>query len=833
MGIAVASSVEVAAENWIAGSGNWSTSGNWNPATVPTSGDTVTITPGDGAARTITYDYAGPDISLGALSIDLTGAGVNRTTFSMAGHNLTTIGFLLGSTGRATWDQSGGLVMTDNPSLDSVLGQFATGNAIYNLSGTGALVIARDLYVGSLGTGVFNHSGGVVNVAATLRLGTGAGSSGTYTLSNNASFAIANAIIGGSGTGTMTVGTGAMAFIGTDLSINSASSVNINGGTLRFNTVSGTGSFLRINFNSGTLQLAGTRSIGTDPTIGGLFGFSNPIIAGPRKLAIEGNARINTELLLAGGKLTSNSVLEVGFNSPGIVDVFGGGVVERVSAVVGGPGSSNGAVIVSDAGSMWKTSAEAIVGGFNQGVVNINPGGTVFVGTTLNVGSLGEGIINLVGGTLRFNSYIQGSNGTFNYGSGTIQVAGDRTLGTDPTIAQFFGSSLVVPTGKGLTVEGTATIPASLPLSLSGGTLSAGTLVLLPASRLFTTQASQQVGPVVALAGSMIDATGGNLALGDATKVNGFYGNGTLQVGQRTVTLNDANDAVFDSAALVTLGDASNAGSLSAANGLTLDFGGNITGFGAASTPNLLAKPLINNGHITGTSAAQRITLPGYVKGVGTFDNVNFTGTFSPGLSPTILSVGNVALSATSTIVLEIGGATAGGGYDQIQSSGALAFDGTLQVSLIGGFTPVAGQSFNLFDWASLSGTFDVLQLPALAGLAWDTSELYTDGVLSVVAPGVDGDYNDDGAVNAADYVLWRKLNGTSAVMPNDPNPLPIDGDQYLTWRGNFGQASSGSGSVTNGPVPEPAILVLIAMAVAGHFVGRRTSYQMRKLVGV
>jgi hypothetical protein len=108
--------------------------------------------------------------------------------------------------------------------------------------------------------------------------------------------------------------------------------------------------------------------------------------------------------------------------------------------------------------------------------------------------------------------------------------------------------------------------------------------------------------------------------------------------------------------------------------------------------------------------------------------------------------------------------------------------------------------------------------LPALGGLAWDTSQLYSSGVLSVVAPGVSGDYNDDGVVNAADYVMWRKLNGTSTAMPNDPNPLPIDGDQYVTWRGNVG-ANGGGGSVVVGTdlassaIPEPNNLALLLLA--------------------
>jgi hypothetical protein len=146
------------------------------------------------------------------------------------------------------------------------------------------------------------------------------------------------------------------------------------------------------------------------------------------------------------------------------------------------------------------------------------------------------------------------------------------------------------------------------------------------------------------------------------TKPNGFYSNGTLTTGSHTVALADANDSVLDSAALVSLGSGASPGALNAANGLTIDFGGNVTGFGTVTTPNTLAKPLINNGHTTGDSGTQLITLPGYVKGVGTFDNVNFTGTFSPGLSPTILSAGNIAFAPTSTLIMELGGTLPGSG---------------------------------------------------------------------------------------------------------------------------------------------------------------------------
>ena len=62
------------------------------------------------------------------------------------------------------------------------------------------------------------------------------------------------------------------------------------------------------------------------------------------------------------------------------------------------------------------------------------------------------------------------------------------------------------------------------------------------------------------------------------------------------------------------------------------------------------------------------------------------------------------------------------------------------------------------------------------------------------------GDYNGDGKVNGADYVIWRKTN--------------INGSQgYTDWRTNFGKrAGSGSGLGRPIAVPEPAS-ALIAIA--------------------
>jgi hypothetical protein len=92
--------------------------------------------------------------------------------------------------------------------------------------------------------------------------------------------------------------------------------------------------------------------------------------------------------------------------------------------------------------------------------------------------------------------------------------------------------------------------------------------------------------------------------------------------------------------------------------------------------------------------------------------------------------------------------------------------------------------------------------------------ELVPASVFVTEIPPLDGDYNDDGVVDAADYVMWRKLEGSSTAMPNDPNPLPIDGDQYVTWRGNYGESGAAGGESANGAVPEPTGILLVLAAV-------------------
>jgi hypothetical protein len=86
------------------------------------------------------------------------------------------------------------------------------------------------------------------------------------------------------------------------------------------------------------------------------------------------------------------------------------------------------------------------------------------------------------------------------------------------------------------------------------------------------------------------------------------------------------------------------------------------------------------------------------------------------------------------------------------------------------------------------------------------------------VSAALAGDYNSDGSVNVADYVVWRKTGGTQA--------------QYNLWRANFGAtAGSGQGSFRAIAAPEPNVVALVCFGISCCW-GRSSRRFPRALLG-
>jgi hypothetical protein len=100
---------------------------------------------------------------------------------------------------------------------------------------------------------------------------------------------------------------------------------------------------------------------------------------------------------------------------------------------------------------------------------------------------------------------------------------------------------------------------------------------------------------------------------------------------------------------------------------------------------------------------------------------------------------------------------------------------------------------------------------------AWSVSTLV------LVSDGLPGDFNRDGMVDSADYVVWRdtfEQTGNLAADANEDNI--VDADDYALWRTNFGRSSSASISARHAAVPEPGSLVLILTAGVAIFSSRQ-----------
>jgi hypothetical protein len=103
---------------------------------------------------------------------------------------------------------------------------------------------------------------------------------------------------------------------------------------------------------------------------------------------------------------------------------------------------------------------------------------------------------------------------------------------------------------------------------------------------------------------------------------------------------------------------------------------------------------------------------------------------------------------------------------------------------------------------ANFSTFFSVTGMPGM------DNYILTSLIEPSVPPGLDGDFNNDGKVDAADYVVWRKTDGSQ--------------EGYNEWRTNFGRTSGSGSALGSAAVPEPSALVLLAAAVAAFGCMRR-----------
>lgn len=250
-----------------------------------------------------------------------------------------------------------------------------------------------------------------------------------------------------------------------------------------------------------------------------------------------------------------------------------------------------------------------------------------------------------------------------------------------------------------------------------------------------------------------------------------------------------------------------NGGTLHQTAGTDLAVGGTITGVGALtkSGPGTLSLSAANSygGGTTITNGSVNLSGAAATLGSG---NVAVQGT-NPGTSLAIQTGVTNAISDTAALSL-LGGGTTG-----------IADQGF--VNLGAGVTEIV-QSLMLGGSAQAAGTYGSSTSSAM----FKFDEYFTgSGVVSVV--NLPGDFNADGIVDSADYVVWRKNVGQPAgTLVNDNTGAAVGNAQYDLWRASFGnQLGAGSTLKVDGSaVPEPGCIavVILTLTCIGSRVRRR-----------
>jgi hypothetical protein len=429
--------------------------------------------------------------------------------------------------------------------------------------------------------------------------------------------------------------------------------------------------------------------------------------------------RDNSETIISNGTLIVNGLLRVGTLTPATFTVAGGNLVRTngtQNTSVGAPST----LIVSGGRYLFNITDVAgkyiVTGGTNE---STSTGNGLTIGNT--AGS--DGLMVMNGGTLLLTNsgatirIGNSGRGTLIQSNGTIQVQA-VTMGDNSGGA-----------GTWNIVGGTASLGSTLRV---GNQSSATSSVLIANSGLLELKSSVTLGHATAGLGSITNRDGGTVrftGLNNPTITK--IGGSVFAVENATVEFKDVTLANL-TGNITTLNYAGN-------NTLSLHTATNVSvasyTFQTNTAPNF-AHLRLNNGRFVSTTTT--IGSGGSIRGNGTVASTTTdnSGLISPGFSAGELAfTGGLTLQPTSVLAMEIGG-TGSSDYDQISVGGALAVDGTLDVSFINAFNPSDGDSFDLLDFASLTGTFGTLNLPALGGgLLWDTTQLYSAGVLSVTVP--------------------------------------------------------------------------------------------------
>jgi hypothetical protein len=497
-------------------------------------------------------------------------------------------------------------------------------------------------------------------------------------------------------TGTIQVETGT-------LNLNN-SAVNLAGGL--YNVAAGAA----LNWNSPTT----VSGILTGNVFGDLNWNDDLIVPTTVFFDFDGNQTINcTGNLEGGGTLTNHTT----------INQIGG-----ASLLV------DGATTLDNEGIIQITSGPGFAIGTNS-IINNNASGVIDIqvnGADINATGGFPNVLNnsgLIRATFQnptdqsiFSAQLNNNNGTIQVDNGTLWLFNSNTTFTDGIYN--------IATG--------ATLQWTLPITISGALNGAldGALgwegdLLVPTSASFNFTGSGSIewatnsltgGGTLTNEHVITTVNGPNKIINGATTLinnSEIKSTGFVRIGTDSALSNSVTGTIDIEAF------GSSFGTIDSAPHTFINSGILIASFLANAT--FISAPINNFGIIEVTTAEIDFSntlineTSGIIRGAGTIDlpsSANFinNGTFSPGLSPGVLSVLGDYPSATSSILnIELNGLTQGSEYDLLAINGGADLDGTVQITL--GFSPNVNDEFII---AMTSGTINTCNIPVTAMASFD-----------------------------------------------------------------------------------------------------------------
>jgi hypothetical protein len=174
----------------------------------------------------------------------------------------------------------------------------------------------------------------------------------------------------------------------------------------------------------------------------------------------------------------------------------------------------------------------------------------------------------------------------------------------------------------------------------------------------------------------------------------------------------------------------------------------------------------------------------------------------------TILSPSN-SLSITGWNSLDDQNAAGGNWRESNPRAGRLS-----ELTPTAAATIAPGTSFSLGNLFTVGGTQDLAFSFSVGGQSVFTGVV----AYSAISAGLAGDYNNNGIIDAADYVVWRKNVGTTMLPNRGPGLSGAVGQaDYDFWRSRFGATSgSATGLAGAATVPEPCSWATMMFAILG-----------------